>query len=367
LAARFESESFESYGAVEAAGTTVTVPDAHLLFKGDYSRAGSDLILTGEGSAKFVVTGYFDTDTPPALLSPQGAMLTGNVVTALAGPQYPGQYAQADGAPQGAEVIGTVQTLSGGATVVRANGVTETLNVGDAVFQGDVVMTGPGGKLGIGFIDGTVFNLSANARMVLNSLVYDPDGSNNSMFFSLVEGTFVFATGQIAPTGDMKINTPVATMGIRGTTPTIEIVSGATADGVYFSIIPNVIGGQVGSYTLYQLDPVTGLPTDTVLGTVNNTGTKWQLTGNYSTPVELDKSTTDLLNDAEAIQGITTLFTQHQNSIQTPEAGPEGSSPPPSSGGSFGTPNDGTIDGSGQGAEIAPDEVPFVPVVYVPP
>ena len=237
MALATETGTLQTYAAVEAAGTGITVPDPNLLFTGDFSRSGSDLILTGEGGAKFVVTGYFNSDSPPSLLSPQGAMLTGDVVTSLAGPQFPGQYAQAGDGPQGAEAIGQVQTLSGSATVVRANGVTETLNVGDAVFQGDVVLTGPGSKLGISFVDGTVFSLSANARMVLNSLVYDPDGSNNSMLFSLVEGTFVFVAGQIAPTGDMKIQTPVATMGIRGTTPTVEIVAGVTHGGVNFSLI----------------------------------------------------------------------------------------------------------------------------------
>ena len=101
MAARFDSSSFESYGAAEAAGMDITVPDASLLFSGDFSRAGPDLILTGSDGAKFVVTGYFETDAPPALLSPEGAMLMGDVVTSLAGPQYPGQYAQAGGGPQG--------------------------------------------------------------------------------------------------------------------------------------------------------------------------------------------------------------------------------------------------------------------------
>ncbi len=57
VAARFESGSFESYGGVEATGADVTVPDASLLFTGDFSRSGSDLILTGSDGAKFVVTG----------------------------------------------------------------------------------------------------------------------------------------------------------------------------------------------------------------------------------------------------------------------------------------------------------------------
>ena len=262
---RTESGSLHSYEIVEAAGTSVAVPDASLLFTGEFSRSGSDLVLTGSDGAKLVVTGYFNTDMPPALVSPQGAMLTGDVVTSLAGPQFPGQYAQAGGgAGQAAESIGKVQTLEGGATVVRANGVTETLKVGDPVFQGDVVMTGPGGKLGISFLDGTLFSLSNNARMVLNKLVYEPNGSDNSMLFNLVEGTFVFAAGKIAPTGDMKVQTPVATMGIRGTTPTVDI--DASLGTVNFSIVPDPSDQAIGLYTLFSL--VTGLP----IGTVQSVG-----------------------------------------------------------------------------------------------
>ncbi|MDR3661159.1 MAG: hypothetical protein P4L86_12345, partial [Mycobacterium sp.] len=48
-------------------------------------------------------------------------------------------------------------------------------------------------------------------------MVYDPNGSNNSSLLSLVAGTITFVAGETAKHGDMKIDTPVATMGIRGT------------------------------------------------------------------------------------------------------------------------------------------------------
>ena len=76
MAAKFDTGSLDNYGAVEAAGANITVPDATLLFMGDYSRSGSDRILSGSDGAKFVGTGYFETDPPPSLLSPEGAMLT---------------------------------------------------------------------------------------------------------------------------------------------------------------------------------------------------------------------------------------------------------------------------------------------------
>ena len=130
--------------------------------------------------------------------------------------------------------IGKVVTTSGSvaiehvnAVVVQANlpaasGVGQT-KLGDPVYKGDVVQTGADGKVGITFSDGTAFNLSSNARMVLDEFVYDPNGKSNSTLFSLTKGTFTFVAGKVAKTGDMKIDTPVATMGIRGTTPHVEI------------------------------------------------------------------------------------------------------------------------------------------------
>ena len=58
--------------------------------------------------------------------------------------------------------------------------------------------------------------------MTLDEFVYEPAGKSNAAFFNLTKGTATFVAGQVAKTGDMKVDTPVATMGIRGTTPHIE-------------------------------------------------------------------------------------------------------------------------------------------------
>jgi hypothetical protein len=91
-----------------------------------------------------------------------------------------------------------------------------------------VVATGADGRVGINFTDGSSFNLSNSARMALNEFVYDPNGKSNSTLLSLTKGTLTFVAGKIATTGDMKIDTPVATMGVRGTTPHVEIMDDGT-------------------------------------------------------------------------------------------------------------------------------------------
>lgn len=252
---------------------TFVVPDANLIFNGEFKRAGLDLVLSHEGH-EFVVHDYFKGDKRAAIASPDGAHLTGDVVNALTGHV---QYAQAAPGIAAAQVIGHVTKLSGSATAVR-NGVSVTLNNGDNVEKGDVVSTGADSTLGITFIDGTVFGLSSNARMVLNEMVYDPNGSSNSSLLSLVAGTITFVAGETAKHGDMKIDTPVATMGIRGTAVLTQINFVVPAGGgdpqpqASFQVLvePN---GTTGSYILF--DKVTLLP----IATVNQAGQMIQISG----------------------------------------------------------------------------------------
>ena len=125
-------------------------------------------------------------------------------------------------------VTGSVKIEHAGTVVVQASTSDERsrTKIGDLVYQGDVVQTGSDGRVGINFTDGASFNLSSNARMALDEYVYDPNGKSNSTLFNLTKGTFTFVAGSIARTGDMKVDTPVATMGIRGTTPHVEISDG---------------------------------------------------------------------------------------------------------------------------------------------
>jgi len=122
---------------------------------------------------------------------------------------------------------GTVHIEHPAAILVQANLPTDTsgqTKVGDLVYRGDIIQTGVDGALSITFADGTSFNVSRNAHMEVNEFVYDPNGHSNSTLLSLTKGTFTFIAGNVAHTGNMKVDTPVGTMGIRGTAPRVEIL-----------------------------------------------------------------------------------------------------------------------------------------------
>jgi VCBS repeat-containing protein len=289
------------------------VPDPNLIFNGEFKRAGLDLVLSHEGQ-EFVVHDYFRGEKRAAIASPDGAHLTGDIVNALTGHV---QVAQAAPGAAAAQVIGHVTKLSGSATAIR-NGVSVILNNGDNVEKGDVVSTGADSTLGITFIDGTVFGLSSNARMVLNEMVYDPNGSSNSSLLSLVAGTITFVAGETAKHGDMKVDTPVATMGIRGTAVLTQINFVVPAGGgdpqpqASFQVLvePN---GTTGSYILF--DKVTLLP----IATVNQAGQMIQISGgnvsigNALMSPEIQKLITDVFTlkftDNNTNTKLTTNFT----------------------------------------------------------
>ena len=137
-----------------------------------------------------------------------------------------------------ASPIGKVMNATGSVTIEHASAILVQANlpagsagqakVDDPVYRGDLIQTGADGALGITFADGTSFKVSSNARMELNEFVYDPKGNSNSTLFSLSKGTFTFLAGTIAKTGNMKVETPVGTMGIRGTAPHVEILDDGT-------------------------------------------------------------------------------------------------------------------------------------------
>ena len=74
------------------------------------------------------------------------------------------------------QVIGNIQKAIGCGTLSRASGIAVQVKVGDPVCQGDVIETAADGRIGIRFIDGTLFQLSGSTRAVLNEFVCDSAG-----------------------------------------------------------------------------------------------------------------------------------------------------------------------------------------------
>ncbi len=160
--------------------------------------------------------------------------------------------AAAQPAPTSASPVGAVATLQGGASVTRSS-ATNALKVKDAIFKGDVLQTAVNGALDITFDDATTFSLRPNSRLAVDDFVYQERGANNIATFDVVRGTIAFVAGAVAKTGDMKIVTPTATIGIRGTTGVIEVPAAGAAAQSVIKLYPDA-DGRVGRIELFGRD-----------------------------------------------------------------------------------------------------------------
>ena len=70
--------------------------------------------------------------------------------------------------------IGQIESADGDVFVIRVDGTQEPLLEGDAVFEGDVLGTGPDATLRVVFIDNPVFALEENAQITVDEMIYDP-------------------------------------------------------------------------------------------------------------------------------------------------------------------------------------------------
>ncbi|MCW9032619.1 MAG: VCBS domain-containing protein, partial [Rhodospirillales bacterium] len=232
---------------------TVHLPEGVTLSQGNVEHSGSDLIITQDDGSKITVEDYFATDNPPSIETADGGHIPGDLVETLAGPVAPGQVADA-GTVIGAQPIGHIDKVDGDVVAIRADGTEVELDIGDPIYQGDVLKSGDDGAVGVVLADDTTFSMANNGEMVLDEMVYDPGTQEGSMDVSIVKGVFTFVSGQIAKTDPdaMTLDTPVATIGIRGTQVGIDFADGKTlttalmeeSDGFVGEIVVTNTGGQ---------------------------------------------------------------------------------------------------------------------------
>ena len=128
--------------------------------------------------------------------------------------------------------IGEVTQLEGNGVIDRKDGDKGIVVEKDLdVFSYDTVKTG-NGKVGIEFIDATRVDVTQHSKLIIDEFVYDPNSKTGKLSLKASLGTVRYASGQIAKNSatNVKITTPTATIGVRGTdfTMTIDEVGSST-------------------------------------------------------------------------------------------------------------------------------------------
>lgn len=114
---------------------------------------------------------------------------------------------------------GVNAAIKGNVTIQSVDQTAKEAVLREPVFMGDLVNSQKLSSLQVLLLDQTVLTVGPSCDMVIDEFVYDPTKNNNSLKLRVKRGLFRFTSGKTSESGRdaVKVDTPVATIGIRGT------------------------------------------------------------------------------------------------------------------------------------------------------
>jgi hypothetical protein len=122
--------------------------------------------------------------------------------------------------------VGRLKVASGAAFIVRA-GAAMPAEAGQPVFEADGLKTGADGRLGVTLQDDTRVSIGANSEVRIASFLYSPSEGRLALALKFLQGAAVYVSGRIAKLAPdaVRLETPAAILGVRGTTLAIEVAA----------------------------------------------------------------------------------------------------------------------------------------------
>jgi len=142
-------------------------------------------------------------------------------------------------AASAAEVFGTVDALSGSASVAGQDGQSAVITVGLHIYEGDTVSSGHDGEVHIVTEDGGIIALRPDTVFRVDQYKAE-GGDDDKTFVSLLTGALRSVTGWIGKQNNSayRVTTPTATIGVRGTDHEVTVLDKGDGDepGTYDTV-----------------------------------------------------------------------------------------------------------------------------------
>jgi hypothetical protein len=126
------------------------------------------------------------------------------------------------GATAIAQQVGTATAVNPNSESTPPGGSTITLKVGSRILHKERIHTSPTGSVQLLFVDQSTLNIAPNTNLLIDEFVYDPASGSGHMLTKLTQGTLQYIGGKLSHQGAVTIDTPAATIGIRGGTVTVD-------------------------------------------------------------------------------------------------------------------------------------------------
>ncbi len=162
--------------------------------------------------------------------------------------------------PAWAEPVGIVLAIRGNVQAQGTAGGLRVLAQGAALERGDTLITGADSNVQVRFVDDALLMVRPNSRLRVDD--YRAEGSKLHSVMSLIAGGIRTLTGRIgkARRDAYVMNTPTATIGVRGTDYELRLCQGdcpaGSADGLYLGVADGgiVARNDAGAFDLIALE-----------------------------------------------------------------------------------------------------------------
>ena len=158
-----------------------------------------------------------------------------------------------------AQEAGAIERITGNATISNAANQTRPARGGEAVQAGETVTTDNGGEVMLKLKDESLMLLRPNSQLKLTEFRYE-NKPTDGVFASLFKGTVRAVTGLIGKSrpSSVRLATPTATVGIRGTDFELAIIEQDGSDGragTYDYVHSGATSLQIASGQSLDVDP----------------------------------------------------------------------------------------------------------------
>lgn len=123
-----------------------------------------------------------------------------------------------------AQDVGQIKNLRGGVHVER-DGQRLAASAGMGVRQADVLVTGADGAAGITFLDNSLLSIGPDSTLAIERYSFDSTTHDGHFDASLKRGTLAVVSGRLVKRSPeaMRVRTPSAIMGVRGTEFAVKV------------------------------------------------------------------------------------------------------------------------------------------------
>lgn len=127
--------------------------------------------------------------------------------------------AQAQTPPEKAGIVSGVVPGAKGSNQTSGD---QVIVIGNDIHRQERITTDANGTVHLLFLDQSSITLGPNSDIVIDRFVFDPDTGKGNLAISTTKGILRVVGGKLSKQADTVVNTPLATIGIRGGITTIE-------------------------------------------------------------------------------------------------------------------------------------------------